>query len=191
VIATLSQDDAELAAKADRLVVILRPPRPTVEFGPSEAVVQMSRPFAGDLVQILAIDSAAAIRYATAEDLRELGMTEDQAWARAVANLPQRIGRLDVAPLDEEFDDLTAVASDSGLAPSSLVLQGACERGANGKPILVLARHFFILPASDAAATMAGFWRLARFEATSPEAFSRVVIACRDGRWARVEPPAG
>lgn len=190
VIATLSQDDSELAANADRLVVILRPPEPTVELGPAEAEGLLTRPFAGDLVQVLAIDSAASIRYADAEDLGELGMTEDQAWARALANLPVRMGELDVGPL-EEAEDLIAVGNESGLAPSVLLLPGACDAGKSGLPILVLARHFFVQPADGTAETMGGFWRLAEFEKTSPEAFSREVIACRDGRWATVELPTG
>jgi len=190
VIATLSQDEAELAANADRLVVILRPPRPTVEFGPSDPGELISRPFAGDLIQVLAIDSAAAIRYAQPEDLREVGLSEDQAWARALANLPTRMGALEAGPM-EDAEDLIAVGADSGLAPSALLLPGACRPGENGPPVLVLARHFFVQPADEAGPTTAGFWRLARFEATSPEAFSRKVIACRDGRWATIEPPAG
>ena len=190
VIATLRQDEAELAANADRLVVILRPPKPIVEHGDADAGELIKRPFAGDLVQVLAIDSAAAIRYAQIEDLRELGLSEDQAWARALANLPARMGALDAGPM-EGMEELIAVGNDSGLAPSALLLPGACDPGEDGLPILVLARHFFVQPADEAGPTIAGFWRLARFEATSPEAFSRKVIACRGGRWATLEPPAG
>lgn len=191
VIATLSQDDSELAASVDRLVVILRPPKPTVDHGDLDDVRDLiTRPFAGDLVQILAIDSAASLRYAEREDLQKLKLSEDEAWARGLANLKTRMGLLDVAPM-EGAEDLIAVSGHSGLAPSALLLPGACAPGKNSLPILVLARHFFVHPVDGKAVTMGGFWRLAEFEATSPEAFSRKVIACRDGQWATIELPTG
>jgi hypothetical protein len=55
----------------------------------------------------------------------------------------------------------------------------------------MLARHFFVQPTSEDEQTIADFWRFARYEATNPDAYSRTVIACRDGRWATVEPPTG
>lgn len=191
VIATLSQDDSELDANVDRLVVILRPSRPTVDHGYLDDVSDLiSRPFAGDLVQILAIDSAASIRYANSQDLQKLRLNEEQAWARGLTNLKTRLGPLEAGPL-EGIEGLIAVSGDSGLAPSVLLLPGACDHGKSGLPILVLARHFFVQPADGAAVTMGGFWRLAEFEDTSPEAFSRKVIACREGQWATIEAPTG
>ena len=190
MIATLKQDESELAPRVERLVVILRTKDSRAELGPSQMDGLISRPFAGDLIQILAIDSAAAIQYADEGTLEALGLSEEQAWARGLANLPARMGRLDVGPL-EEIKALTATSGESGLATSALLLPAACAPGMNGKPVLMLARHFFVQPTNEDGPTIAGFWRLARFEATSPEAFSRTVIACRDGRWATLEPPTG
>lgn len=190
MIATLKQDEAELAPRPERLVVILRTKDTQVELGPSKPVGVISRPFAGDLVQILAIDSPAAIQYAGKETLQALGMSEDQAWDRGLANLPERMGRLEVEPM-EQIRQLTATSSESGLATSALLLPAACALGTNGKLVLILARHFFVQPRTEDERTIAGFWRLARFELTNPEAYSRTVIACRDGRWAAVEPPTG
>lgn len=190
VIATLTQDEAELKPKPERLVVILRTKDTDVTLGTLRPRKLIHRPFEGDLVQFLAIDSPAAIQYADEETLRTLGMNEDQAWARGLANLPERIGRLDVEPM-EEIDQLTGTVSESGLATSALLLPEACVPGGNGKLTLMLARHFFVQPTTEDAGTIAGFWRLAKFEATNPDAYSRTVIACRDGRWAAVEPPTG
>lgn len=189
-IATLRQDEAELDPKPERLVVILRTMDTDTQLGTSRPRKLITRPFAGDLVQFLAIDSPAAIQYADNETLQVLNMSEDAAWARALANLPSRIGRLEVAPM-EDLEQLTATSSESGLANSALLLPGACTPGANGKLTLMLARHFFVQPTTGDERTIAGFWRLARFELTNPEAYSRTAIACRDGRWAAVEPPTG
>lgn len=190
LIATLTQDEAQLDPKPERLVVVLRTRDGQVDLGSSELRGLISRPFAGDLVQILAIDSPASIQYADKGTLLALSMNEDEAWARALANLPARIGRLEVEPM-AEAKQLTATGSESGLAASALLLPGACTSAANGKLVLMLARHFFVQPTSDDERTIADFWRFARYEATNPDAYSRTVIACRDGRWATVEPPIG
>lgn len=190
LIATVADEEAALAADARNLVIVVRPQRPQVEIGEvAEASQLLSRPLAGDLVQVLAFDSPASIRYANARDLAVLKLNEKDAWARAMANLPDRIGRLDVGPM-EDAADLIAINSESGLAPSALLLEDACKPGQGGRPVLVLARHFFVAPADQPEAHR-NFWRLAQFEATSPEAFSRTPIVCADGKWAAAKPPTG
>lgn len=186
LIATLREGD--VVADAERLVAILRPAGHDVEIGVTSRGELITRPFVGDLVQVLAIDSEESISYATVDVLQTLGLSEEQAWARARENLQERIGRLDVGPM-EEAPGLIAVNSESGLAPSSLLLPSACAQGANLRPLLVLARHFFIMPADTESQTTRAFWNLARYEATNPDRFSGKVIACREGRWTVAEPP--
>jgi hypothetical protein len=179
--------EGEVAADVTRLVAILRPAGHNVEVG-SKGRGLITRPFVGDLLQVLAIDSEESISYATAEVLGTLGLTEDQAWAQARENLPERIGRLDIGAM-EDAEEFVAVNSESGLAPSSLLLPSACAQGASGRPLLVLARHFFIMPANAEPQTTQAFWNLARYEATNPDRFSGKVIVCSDGRWTVAEPP--
>lgn len=126
------------------------------------------------------------LRPAKAETEMSPTAFRNQAWAKGLANLSARMGRPEIGPFGE-IAGLIAISADSGPAPSVLLLPEACTPRTNGR----LARHFFVQPANDDERAIAVFWRLARFQATSPEAFSRSVIACREGRWAVVEAPTG
>ena len=188
---TTLQEGAEGAPIArDNLVVIVRPVGAKVEIG-GDAAIPLSKPFVGDLIQILAVDSETSIRYAGRDDLAKLKLDEADAWKLGLSNLPLRMGVLEARQL-EGVEGLLAVGSESGLGPSALLGPPPCGPGSDrpeGQLALVMARDFFAVPANDQARSLAVFWAMARHEATSPEAFSRTAITCQGGRWVPITPP--
>ena len=188
---TTLQEGAEGAPIArDNLVVIVRPVGAKVEIG-GDAAIPLSKPFVGDLIQILAVDSETSIRYAGRDDLAKLKLDEAEAWKLGLSNLPLRMGVLEARQL-EGVEGLLAVGSESGLGPSALLGPPPCGPGSDrpeGQLALVMARDFFAVPANDQARSLAVFWAMVRHEATSPEAFSRTAITCQGGRWVPITPP--
>lgn len=192
LIATLQEEAEGTPASRDNLVIIVRPVGAKVELGAGQAI-PLSRPFVGDMIQILAVDSETSIRYAGRDDLVMLKLSEADAWKLGLSNLSVRMGKLEAIPL-EGVDGLLGVGSESGLGPSALLGKPPCGPGSQrpeGQLALVLARDFFAIPANDQPASLAVFWAMARHEAASPEAFSRTAITCKGGRWIPIAPPQG
>lgn len=192
LVAILQEGAEGEPASRGNLVVVVRPAGAQVEIGGGQAI-SLSRPFVGDMIQILAVDSETSIRYAGRDDLTKLKLSEAEAWRIGVSNLSVRMGKLEAIPL-EGVEGLLAVGSESGLGPSALLGPPPCGPGSEhpeGQLVLVMARDFFAIPANDQPASLAVFWAMARHEAASPEAFSRTAITCKGGRWIPIAPPPG
>jgi len=192
LVAILQEGAEGEPASRDNLVVVVRPAGAKVELGGGQAI-SLSRPFVGDMIQILAVDSETSIRYAGRDDLVKLKLSEADAWKLGLSNLSVRMGKLEAVPL-EGVDGLLGVGSESGLGPSALLGTPPCGPGSQrpeGQLALVMARDFFAIPANDQPESLAVFWAMARHEAASPEAFSRTAITCKGGRWIPIAPPQG
>lgn len=190
-LADLLQEGAEgEQASRDNLVVVVRPAGAQVEIGGGQPIA-LSRPFVGDLIQILAVDSESSIGYADHDDLAKLKLSEAEAWKLGLSNLSVRIGKLETVPV-EGAQGLLGVGSESGLGPSALLRPcGPGFEQPEGQLVLVMARDFFAVPSNDQPASLDVFWATAREEAASPEAFSRTAITCKGGRWIPIAPPPG
>lgn len=192
LVAILQEGTEGEVASRNNLIVVVRPAGAQVEIGGGQAI-SLSRPFAGDMIQILAVDSETSIRYAGRDDLVKLKLSEAEAWKLGLANLSVRMGKLEARPL-QGVEGLLGVGSESGLGPSALLGPPPCGPGSErpeGQLVLVMARDFFAVPANDQPASLAVFWAMARHEAASPEAFSRTAITCKGGRWIPIAPPQG
>lgn len=172
----------EQAAARDRIIAVLRD-RTTIEgYGAAFAAAPtpstlVHRPFAGDLVEVLVFDSAEAIQYATNLALEDLGVTEEDAWALAVVNLPARLG---VVQEDEVAPGLRAVGAESSIAPSALTIPGFCGVGDNAAFLyLVPDREWYVVADPRQGVDLRG---LRDRMAQNGDTISRTVLACRDGR---------
>ena len=100
----------ETTAGADQLTVIVRPSdylTQTLSASASLASFPAPRPLAGDLSTFLAVDSPETVRIANVEDLKRWGLTEEQAWTRAMASIQARVGPVGFAQLEGEPDSST------------------------------------------------------------------------------------
>ena len=179
-IATGGSPDATAPLTADRLVALLRPSTMTKDFPPESPPV--SRPFAGDLIEIIAIDGKETLRYANTNDLNALGLAADAAFSLAESNVLTRIGAIDEA----SDSGITITAADSGLATGLPVTPGYC---AAGKPdriyLLVDRQHFLSVLADDEAA--ARLLRQVRTAMVADQAtMSSKLVKCSNGVWESV-----
>lgn len=179
----------EQTAGLDQLTVIVRPSdylTQTLSAGASLASFPAPRPLAGDLSTFLAVDSLETVRIANIEDLTRWGLTEEQAWIRAVGSIKVRVGPLGFAQLEGEPNS-SALVADSGLAPSVLADPAFCgpekRDGLDGAIVLLMSRDALLFGFPKEKASIESFWRVAKSEIKAKTSLSSTPIACRDGRW--------
>jgi hypothetical protein len=143
------------------------------------------RPFAGDIVEIVAFDGAETIQYATEEALAELGLSPEQAWETAPRNLPSRLGELELGGV-EGADSLVFVTGGNGLAPSTLIDGRIClGEGATSIFLLVDRNGFIMADGADSRARLQ-FVELLNDLRQNGNSLSLSPLGCRDGRVAAV-----
>lgn len=187
-VSSLSADDVQ---RTERIVSILRPrtmveaqERAVAQGGESARLVY--RPFAGDLVEVLAFDSADALLMASRGALAELGLSEAQAWALAPNNLVQRAGRLELHPVRGQ-DTIAYVTGGNGLAPSALTDSELCAEQ-HATLYLVVDRNGYFMNDPDAPGAATAFRAFVRPIIAAGESMSSTILTCRNGRLA--EAPA-
>jgi len=185
LIATLLEDHDALLSDPARLVVIVRSVDNRAPNG--EPAKGIERPLAGDLVQILAIDSPASVRYAGREDLATVKLSEEEAWKLAADNTLRLMGELETGELEP---DLLAATAESGLATSLLASAKICgERVGEGVTVLMVSRDMFIFAPPDKPKAVKAFWRFVRDAVSDDEAPSKVPLVCRGGVWTVATTP--
>lgn len=98
-LATSPPDDVR---RADRIVAVVRPRGMVTAYeqyvaaASPDAMRLVTRPLAGDLLEVLVFDSEEAVQYASEQALAEIGLSIDQAWMLAPQNLPARLGEIEV-----------------------------------------------------------------------------------------------
>lgn len=172
----------EQSAGRDRIIAVLRDRATVDRYGQAFAEALrparlVTRPFAGDLVEVLVFDSAESIQFVTNLALEELGVSGDEAWALAPLNLPQRLG----AVVEEEVaPGLVVVGADSSIAPSALTLPGFCAIDDNAVFLYFIPdREWYVVADPRRGADLPG---LRDRMAANGESISRTVLACRNGR---------
>jgi hypothetical protein len=145
---------------------------------PSEIV---ARPLVGDLYEVIVYDSAEAVQFASPSSLRDLGLTEEQAWEVARANIPARMGETVVSRFDGIPAGITWVAGGNGLAPSALLQADICA-GTAGDLLLAPGREGYWRADAKDAPALAFFTGFARHLITSGQSESSSVLTCRDDR---------
>ncbi len=153
---------------------------PRMRAGAGDAESSIWRPFAGDFIVMLAQYDAGQVRGLRGIDLQQIGLSEDQAWELALANLRERISDLERTPNAAGAEHVT---SASGLAPSHLLLPGTCARRGPDFDVFIVARDsFFYADVSKPEATA----MLASYAAElvqQDQVYSRRLLSCLDGAW--------
>jgi hypothetical protein len=172
----------EWGHSADRIISVLRHEATVTDLRlPGGSPVPIVwRPFVGDLIEVLAFDSAETIAYASEEALRDIGLDASQAWVLAPVNLASRMGPLEGALLDE-YPGLALISEPNGLAPSVLATPDFCTTSQGTRSVFVVVQRdaFLIAMKSDPVA-VSNLRRLAGMLADT--ALSQSILECRDGR---------
>lgn len=169
------------ARAADRLIVVLRTETFVMDMGGGA----VARDFAGDLKSVLAFDLGNVLEYATPATIEALGMSDKEAWAHAMRNVPAKLGpAVKAAPLGP---GLEMIGHEGGHAPSALLASDLCSKpDAAFLAYLVMTRGIYILADrrqgtlfNPGGASILMFRDgLQRDEAS----MSRAVLYCKDGR---------
>lgn len=191
---TLAQINA--SAGVDQLVLIVRPSDYIARALGQQSMPDKglaARPLAGDLALFLAVDSPTSIRTANVDDLKLWGLSERQAWDKAVLSIKARVGELAFAQLEGEPNSSLLVA-DSGLAPSILADASFCGPqaldGMDGTFVLLFGRDALLFGFPRENASIDTFWEIAKELIKSGEAMSATPITCSGGKWKSVAIPA-
>ena len=181
--------------RLDQLTAIVRPSDYIVKsLGAAAATdkVPAGRALAGDLSAFLAIDSPESIRTVVFDDLKTWNLSEDQAWAKALAGIKTRVGPVGFAKLQDEPASSVMVA-ESGLAPSILADNALCgpasPTGFSGAMILLLSRDAFLLGFPGEKDSSKAFWKISKRLIADDGSMSKTVITCSEGRWMQVPVP--
>lgn len=182
--------DPPMERGIDRIVSILRPQGHVDSYNQVLASAPrpmqlITRPFVGDLLQVMVFDSAEAVAYATEDQVSELGLSIEEAWILALVNIPTRMGEVEETRV-EELPGIVIVGAGNGIAPSNLIGPGFCA-GANARNLVLVSDREGYLMGEPAAAD--AFYGLADWLIRRGESASTTIMECREGRLSPVERP--
>jgi hypothetical protein len=163
----------------NRLVVLLRPDA-YLKSAEESRVEIVWRPFAGDMIAVLAQEDQGMFRYHPKQDLAAAGLNEVDAWALALDNLRKQHGSMQRTPNQAGAEHVTA---PSGVATGFLALPESCQVDGPDYDAHVVDRDSYFradLGKPDASPMLAGY--VAELLA-SPPVYSSNLLSCLDGHW--------
>lgn len=173
---------AQRALDLDHLVVSIEPRAALEQSGTPLNGLQI-RPLAGDVVEILAMESLFDFDLLGAYDLSELHVSAEEAWSRATANIAHR-----AQPLVRALGPNSLVGAPDAGASVLLAASDFCTTSPwADDAILVLSDDYFLALPNLTEDAVRG---VARLRAIMPHA-SATYLRCQEGRlalWAPVAP---
>jgi|GEM_PF-2999868 len=187
--ARISRGPPTDARHITRIVSVLRPMQTIEAYAAGmpetgQPIALVWRPFAGDIAEVLAFDSAEALEYVTEQALTDLGVTAQQAWGAAPVNLPNRLGALEVGSV-EGAAHVAFVTGGNGLTPSVLIGRSLCDSGVE-QYFLVIDRNAFISVEKDDEVGVLQLCALMDEIRRSGGLYSNTPLTCRNGAMAAV-----
>lgn len=189
--ARLATQPPEHSQVRERIVSVLRPRAMIDQVQAQSAAIRQSngyppselvwRPFAGDLVEVVAFDGAETIQYALVASLADIDVSPDVAWTIAPGNLPARLGELEIAHV-EGSEHLVYVTGGNGLAPSTLANRAFCSTEGGGSFVFLLVdRNGYLMADRSRPAALAEFRQLYQQIMRDGDAMSSTPLACQNG----------
>lgn len=194
-VAVISDDTAPTADVRSQIVSLVRP-RGYLDVQKqtgAQAAAQpdvMWRPFGGDMIAVLMVNSATTLRSLSREEVTALGMSADEAWAIAAINLKAEMGALNIG--DMNGDGPVTYSAESGLATGLLLTPDACTpQGGSfkGQVILVLDRNAFIATLPKDSISVKRFWAFAKPFLGTRRLASDTPLTCVSGAWQPAKIP--
>lgn len=159
-----------------RVVVVLRPLEYANLFEDSTVV---HRPFAGDMIAVLMLDSPETLIAMSPEALSEHGLSEQVAFDLAATNLKDRMGDVQVAT---EMG-IEIIEAETGLATGILWLPESCGPQSEGDQALIFDRNGYLRAAGADGDAVRNFRMVAEGMIADNASLSRSIITCRVGSW--------
>ncbi len=127
----------------------------------------VGRPALPYLVELVVVDEPTSMAYVTYARLAEWGVTDDELFATARANLTGRSGRLDGPPPEGRPVVLRVVDTGDGYFTSMLLIEGFLAGLADrvgGRPVAFMPHKDTLIVTSDAPDALPALYRLAEEE---------------------------
>jgi hypothetical protein len=181
------EDDKFAAVTQDNLIVLIRPIDYVTQPG-FEKIKFLTRPFAGDFIQIIAVDGAETFQMVAADQITPVFPSEAAAWAQAEANTRMKMGRMEINTLEP---GVWTITNESSLAlnfvnqPDTWKLHGVTM---TGDPVAVFSQRNLLLLADGGDKDR--LKRVATFVdqlAGDPEIISTTLFTRHDGVWSVLE----
>jgi hypothetical protein len=175
------------AVVQESLVVLIRPIGYVTQPG-FEKIKFLTRPFAGDFIEIVAVDGEETFQMTAADKITPLFPDEAAAWARAEANTRAKMGRMSIDTLEP---GVWTVTNDSSLAlnfvnqPDTWSVHGVTM---TGDPVAVFSQRNLLLLADSGDKDR--LERVAMFVdqiAGDPEIISTTMFMRHNGVWSVLE----
>lgn len=167
----------------ERIVVLLRPAGYGESIPGVPAIPVVKKPFAGDMVVLLALDSPDSLAAVTKEMLGDIDTQESELYALAFENTRERVDELQIQT-DKDIEFVSAV---SGLATGHLSLPESCDADTAPYYAVVLDRDTYArTPASatKGVAALASYLVKARKQNAG---FSQTLLSCDSGIWSAAD----
>ena len=179
--------DTSMSATQESLVVLIRPASYVSQPG-FDKLEFLTRPFAGDLIEIVAVDGEETFQMTPADRITSLFPNVAAAWARAEANTRAKMGQMDIEAMEP---GVWTVTNESSLAlnlvdqPDTWAVHGL---KITGDPVAVFMQRNLLLLADGGDKER--LERLAMFVkqvAGDPEIMSTTIFTRHNGVWSVLE----
>jgi hypothetical protein len=143
------------------------------------------KPLAGDMIVALMADYPTMLKSVSEDELKEAGLSLEDAWRLAESNLKSRMGT--VWSGDAQPGGPMAYGADSGLATGLLAHPDGCT-GPNatmndGRIVLVLDRDVFATTLPNDPLSVERFWAFVKPGLKTQAFSSDTPLTCKNGKW--------
>ncbi|MAP96191.1 MAG: hypothetical protein CMK07_14690 [Ponticaulis sp.] len=167
-----------------RLVVQLRAESYAHDVDASDDASLVARPFAGDLIAVLMLDSAQTLAAVSASQLADHGITEDQAFEMAKANTRSRMGDV----LVDEYRKINFLSSSNGLISGQMWLPETCDGQSADAVYFLYDRNGVMKVGLDNPLGVSNLLSVANGLVIQGEAMTSSVVRCKNGQWTQLWP---
>ncbi len=196
-VGALFSGEAEAVYTARQLLLLVRPASylqaeaRLLGDDPKHLGPPLSRPIAGDLIAIVAVDQPTTYIYPPASSLRAALKLDDAAiWKRAMANTRRKLPGL---PPDKGDKAIASMVSGEGVSSSMLVVDpeqwDAPAEQVGGPPVVApVAKDMLIVTHLGDLGGVRALRKMAAQEADDPDGLTQQLFVRRNGGWEVLAP---
>lgn len=183
-----SLEAEDLSDFETRLVALLRP-NDYISGLPADlgAPAFVIRPFVADLTTVLMLDSPTTVAAVTYDQLKEFGLTEDEAFELAAQNFDRLAGEVET----EVVQGMTAIWTSNSLGAGLPLRPGACTAESSDFGFWLMDRETIVtVPVGEDAPPegMLTLMTVIQGSVLEGTAMSAFMIVCFEGEWTWIQP---
>ncbi|MAK60149.1 MAG: hypothetical protein CMK09_04145 [Ponticaulis sp.] len=168
----------------ERLVVQLRPASYLDENTHSTDGAIVARPFAGDLVAVLMLDSPETLAAVTEARLTNNGVSVEQAFDLAIQNTRSRMGEV----YQDEYQKIDFLSSSNGLISGQIWLPETCSAETRDAAYFIYDHNSMMKVNLNNPLGVSNMLSLATGLVGQGESMANSVVRCKSGKWSQLWP---